>query len=717
MTRWTVIQLDKGQGLGSHAAAWDALNLRLFNAHPLLDSRFIDGLLANFGTAPVALCILGANDAPQAMCLLRNTGPCYWASFLPAQAQIGLMLMRSAEHVPLLFSKLPGYALRIDLLCVDPAFSKFTLSDPMKVSCMTHSLTMRIDLAGTFDAYWANRSKNLIKNIGRYERRVQTDGVEQKFIRITEPTELSAAVDRYASLETAGWKGKAGTALGSVKSQERFYADFLLGSGSEKNQPVVYELWLGEKLAASRLVTAQGGMVVILKTTFDETLADYAPGRLLLRSVIQDRFATGADKSIEFYTDANSDQLAWATDRRWISHWAFNRNLAAEALTVLRGVAFNAFRQSETGTPNQQHQLAVDIYRHPDELPDDVANFFARAEGLDFQFGMDWFRNLMENVFEKHPGVCIFVLRRAGKPVAGLPLLAHKTRWGYHLESLGNYYTTLYGLATTDDVRNPELVVLVKTILKTMGPVISMRLLPMDPNTIGFSCLKNALYAAGVGSFEFFCFGNWFHPNPTDWKTYLANLRGTTRRTIKLTTKKFADAGGVLQIVTDPADLPGALAAYDQVYGSSWKVPEPFPKFIPGLAEFSGNKGWLRMGIAWLDGRPIAAQLWIVANKKANIYKLAYDENFKAYGTGTVLTAALMEHVIDKDHVTEVDFLAGDDPYKRFWMSERRERWGIIAYNPKTLGGMLGLGKEMAGKTLRALRARFPSLARQAAPK
>ena len=61
----------------------------------------------------------------------------------------------------------------------------------------------------------------------------------------------------------------------------------------------------------------------------------------------------------------------------------------------------------------------------------------------------------------------------------------------------------------------------------------------------------------------------------------------------------------------------------------------------------------------------------------------------------------LMKHVLAHDNVTEVDFLTGDDLYKKNWMSHRRERWGIIAYNPKTLGGAAGFLREVLGRALR----------------
>ena len=70
------------------------------------------------------------------------------------------------------------------------------------------------------------------------------------------------------------------------------------------------------------------------------------------------------------------------------------------------------------------------------------------------------------------------------------------------------------------------------------------------------------------------------------------------------------------------------------------------------------------------------------------MYKLAYDEAFKGYSPGTVLTARLMQHVIEHDKVA-VDYLIGDDAYKTSWMSHRRERWGLVAYNQRSWTGMV----------------------------
>jgi hypothetical protein len=67
----------------------------------------------------------------------------------------------------------------------------------------------------------------------------------------------------------------------------------------------------------------------------------------------------------------------------------------------------------------------------------------------------------------------------------------------------------------------------------------------------------------------------------------------------------------------------------------------------------------------------------------------------------------LMEHVFETDKVSEVDYLIGDDPYKNTWMSARRERWGIVAYNPRSPHGLAGLSYESLGRAVKAVKNRF----------
>ncbi len=106
-------------------------------------------------------------------------------------------------------------------------------------------------------------------------------------------------------------------------------------------------------------------------------------------------------------------------------------------------------------------------------------------------------------------------------------------------------------------------------------------------------------------------------------------------------------------------------------------MPFVFGPFIEGLTKQLARAGWLRLAILYIDNQPAAAQFWFVAHAKASIFKLAYDETWKRYSPGTILLAYLMEQVIDHDKVEEIDFLTGNDAYKRDWMTQRRTRWRL----------------------------------------
>ncbi|TAM43284.1 MAG: GNAT family N-acetyltransferase [Burkholderiaceae bacterium] len=350
---------------------------------------------------------------------------------------------------------------------------------------------------------------------------------------------------------------------------------------------------------------------------------------------------------------------------------------------------------------------SVEVFQHTDQLAPDVLALFEEAEADNLRLGAPWYQNLIDTVYPAHGGVHIYVLRRGGKAIAALPVLATKGKLGWAIESLGNYYTSLYAPATAPEAKYQDVALLISAASQAHAPTIAFRFSPMDPESRSYRRLWDALEANGLAAFGFFCFGNWYLPVVSDGAGYLRGREGQLRSTIKRHGKKFQAAGGRLEIITGDGDLERGLAAYEHVYASSWKHAEPYPAFIPGLAHIGAGSGALRLGIAWLNDKAVAAQLWIVTNGTANVYKLAYDESYKAYAPGTLLTAFLMETVIDKDRPTEIDYLIGDDAYKKTWMSDRRERWGIIAYNPRTFGGMLSLCKEVVGRLLKPLRVRL----------
>jgi len=348
----------------------------------------------------------------------------------------------------------------------------------------------------------------------------------------------------------------------------------------------------------------------------------------------------------------------------------------------------------------------VQGYADFSSMPDAVLALLDKADLPYAELAPGWFQNLQQTVFKQDPGVRYYVAARGSAPVAILPVRLARYGMVRRIEAFGNYYTSLYSpilsaQATTQDIAN-----VLQSASQEHGGAHELRFAPMDADAPAFAMTLAALRSMGWVSHKYFCFGNWFLRVDADWQTYLASRSGALRSTLKRKGKRFAAAGGTLEIVSSADHAQMALAAYQHVYARSWKQPEPHPDFIPGLVRWLAGCGWLRMGIARLNGQPIAAQLWVVSHGRANIFKLAYDEAFAHFASGTLLTAHLLQHVIDTDKVQEVDYLIGDDPYKQQWMNQRRERWGIVATAPFTPVGFALTAREWLGHLYRLLRSR-----------
>jgi len=708
MSGWRVIHLSKG--LGRYAAAWDTLNRERFGNHPLLSSMFLERLLCIFGTGREYLCILGEDGAERAMLILRQRSRYAWASFLPSQCQLGPTLVPAAALLETLIPSLPGKVLQVDLLCNDPQLNDVLDNISQSARRMTHALTMSISLQGSFDDYWGARPRHLAANLRRYERRVEQDGMTARLVKISSEGQLEAALARYARLEGEGWKGRSGTALGSTREQYEFYRDLLRAAGLRGNA-VVYELWIGNRLAASRLALVQDNTLIMLKTSYDEELARYAPGRLLLRAAIEDAFASCPGGRIEFYTDASIDQLEWAGASRWIEHLSLFRNRAADVahlmLKAWLGPRRLLARRREDAPRDRPPDTTVEVHASLAELPPDTAAFLQAAETRNIGFGLDWYHNLVRTVFADHTGLRIYVLRRGGKPAAVLPLRLERERLGWSAHALGNFYTTLYEPVLAPNAKAADLLPMIERLRRDHSFLGSLMLSPMARGSHAYVVLLEALTLARWLPFEFFAFGNWYQPVRAGWPEYLADRKSNLRSTIKRMSKKLATEGGTLEVVTRPEEMAEGIAAYEKVYAASWKKPEPFKDFMPGLLQSCAEKGMLRLGLARLNGEPIAAQAWIVAHGRAEIYKVAYDEKFKEFSPGTLVTAMLVQHVMEVDQVHEIDYLIGDDAYKKTWMDERRERWGIVAYNLHSLPGLVGAAREVLGRMTKRVRERW----------
>jgi len=298
-------------------------------ASPLLDADFMAALLSAFGGgAELLACCDDGGGAPLAMALFEKSGRGAWRSFQPAQAPIGPWLTRPGVDTSALLAALvrdlPGYALLAGISQLDP------MLDPRpapgaRLATLDYIDTARITIDSDFDAYWAARGKNLRTNLKKQRARLEREGVTTRCEALTALDDMAAAVNDYATLESAGWKGRDATAVRAGDAQARFYT-LLLESFAQRGAARVVRYWFNERVVAMDLCIEGAACIVVLKTTYDESVpAHFSPALLMREEACRALFDEARLQHIEFYGRVMEWHLRWTDEVRCLYHLNYYR--------------------------------------------------------------------------------------------------------------------------------------------------------------------------------------------------------------------------------------------------------------------------------------------------------------------------------------------------------------------------------------------------------
>lgn len=322
----------------------------------------------------------------------------------------------------------------------------------------------------------------------------------------------------------------------------------------------------------------------------------------------------------------------------------------------------------------------VELFDDLDAVAADAGGALDRAATPALFDRLDWFRLTLAHC--PPPGAPLIARARSAGGSAWLFLM----RDGSAARALASWYTLDYR-AVVHGHEGDALLAAMAVKLRRQGIAI-IELAPL----VAPQALSRAFGQAGWITRETPTSVNWrVRIGQTDFAAYWAqrpgHLRATVRRkgpAARLETSIYNDFDGA------------AWSCYEQVYAQSWKPAEGSPTFLRALAK--GAAGTLRLGIATRDGMPVAAQLWLVENGIATIHKLAHVASADALSPGTLLSAAMFEHVITVDHPEWIDFGTGDDAYKADWMDEQRPLYRFEAANPSTTGGIVRAARSLVAR-------------------
>lgn len=311
------------------------------------------------------------------------------------------------------------------------------------------------------------------------------------------------------------------------------------------------------------------------------------------------------------------------------------------------------------------------------QLPESANVLFDKGARESMFFSRPWFENLVATTLENGQSMLLACVVEEDGILAILPLIKQGDgNW----ESLSHSYSSLYSILLEQSKQSEILACLAKGLSQL--PFRSLRLKPFDENDSNVLGLQQAMEALGISCHRGFRFFNWSYPvEGQAFDYYMAKRPGRVRNTIARKQRKLEREQEYEIRLFIEQDIKQAMSDYNAVLNASWKAKELYGDIMDGLTERFAKLGWLRLAVLYIQNKPAAAQLWFVVHGKASIFRLAYDETWKQYSPGSILTKFLMEYVIDIDKVDDIDFLTGNERYKQDWMSQRKARWEFVCAN------------------------------------
>ncbi len=318
----------------------------------------------------------------------------------------------------------------------------------------------------------------------------------------------------------------------------------------------------------------------------------------------------------------------------------------------------------------------------------------------------EWFEHLLSHFFHETDQFRLYGVEEAasGRPLLLAPLRYstsdYAVKWGSVIGSISNpeNYTTT-ALIFDPSARHAEQILEVLfRHFKGENPdghparFDAIRIWPFELGSPLGDSIQKALISAG-----FICqtyansFNRYEDTAGLDYEAYFALRSANMRYNVRRRRRALEKSGGLeLALVTDADELERVMPEYLGVSRASWKSPASmFSLETIRLMHLCASKGCLRLGILRLDGVATAVQFWIVSGGTAHCARLAYDEAYKKLAVGVVLTSFMIAHVLDRDRVDKLDYGYGRDEYKRGWMKNARDYYGIIAFNSATPLGRL----------------------------
>ncbi len=332
---------------------WDRLNAEHGDL-PFLSADVVNSALRILGNGQERLLVASRGSEVLALFLLTHIGKFQWQTFQPSQLPLGAWvcsahenlvdMTRSLMHGPL------GFSLSVSITQVDPRIAPQP-ADAADLKQADYIDTGWIDIDGSFDDYWNARGKNLRQNMRKQRTKLAANGTHLKMQTLRGHADMAAAIARYGSLESAGWKAEKGTAIHPDNAQGRFYLE-MMEHASLRGEAVIYQYLFDDKVVAMNLCLERKGVLIVLKTTYDESIQNFSPAFLLREEELQEFHRDRKITRLEYFGRLMDWHTKWTDQKRTLYHLTLYRWPIIKKLAVARSNrASQGATKVETPTP------------------------------------------------------------------------------------------------------------------------------------------------------------------------------------------------------------------------------------------------------------------------------------------------------------------------------------------------------------------------------
>lgn len=335
MSRLRLTRLESIDAVRQAAAGWDRLWLSAEVSTPTVRAEMVAAWIERFAprSRTLALVVEEAGEPVAALPLAaRRIGNMltagdltsnYWASngdlLVRADADVDSALDLLADGL----DELPWPLVWLDLVPAETArWRKLVNALARRGLAVDAHQRYEIgltDIAGSYDEYFAGRSRNHRQGLRKNRRRLEREGpVELRVLSEFSASDIEPSLRRAFEIEHKSWKGEAGTTVLGTPGAFDFYLGQARQLAAWGCLRLVFLEHRGEPIAFEFGWTAKG-VYHCYKVGYDPAAAQFSPGQLLRMLLIERFFETGDCRQIDFQGPLTDAVARWSTGSYGVS--------------------------------------------------------------------------------------------------------------------------------------------------------------------------------------------------------------------------------------------------------------------------------------------------------------------------------------------------------------------------------------------------------------